>query len=142
MVAVTKMWDTPLARYRLGSVLIWVGVLTWVPYIFLRVTDIDPSPLWFLPFHLVGVIGGSRLRSFARKEMGIKPARRNPWRVLGHGLIWAGVGVWAIYFYLKLIAGASVDAIDFLPYHLAGVLSGIVFLLTSYLVSRKNDIKV
>lgn len=54
----------------------------------------------------------------------------------------AGHGVCMIYFYLKLVAGESVDAMDFLRYHLTGVLGGIALLLTSYLVSRKNDVEV
>ena len=66
MVTVAKLFSTPLTRYRLGSALIWVGVLTWTPYIFLRVTGQVTSPFLFLLFHLVGVVGGSRLRSHVR----------------------------------------------------------------------------
>jgi hypothetical protein len=32
-----KMFDNPLIRYRLGTALIWLGVLTWAPFIMLRI---------------------------------------------------------------------------------------------------------
>lgn len=57
MVTDKNFFDTPLARYRLGVFLIWVGVLSWAPFILLRIAGQKPSPLWFLPFHLLGVIG-------------------------------------------------------------------------------------
>jgi len=138
MVTEGKLFSSPRARYRLGSVLIWLGVLAWTPYIFLRVTGISTSPFWFLPIHLVGVIGGSRLRSSARAELGLHRVKRDPWRILGHGSIWLGVGVWIPYFYLKLILGAAVNVMDFLPYHLTGVLGGVLLLIIGSFVSRRE----
>lgn len=38
---------TLLTRYRLGTVLIWVGVLTWVPFIILRTMGQNQSIFWF-----------------------------------------------------------------------------------------------
>lgn len=129
-------------RYRLGTALIWLGVLTWAPFIVLRIAGEKPSLFLFLPFHLMGVIGGSRVRSMARRELGIDAPKKNVLRSAGHGLVFLGILVWLPYFYLKLIAQQPVDVMDFLPYHLTGVLGGITFLGTSYLMSRKADVKV
>lgn len=137
MVTGEKMIDTALSRYRLGTVLIWLGVLTWLPFIVLRIAGEKPSLFWYLPFHLLGVIGGSRLRSLARKEMGELTPKRNRLRVIGHSLIYAGILVWAPYFYLKLIALQSVDVMDYLPFHLTGVLGGVLCIALSYLFGRK-----
>ena len=142
MIAEKKIMDTVFARYRLGTMLIWLGVLTWLPFIVLRIAGGRPSLFWFLPFHLMGVIGGSRLRSLARKEMGELAPKKNILRMIGHALIYAGILVWAPYFYLKLFVQQPVNVMDFLPYHLTGILSGILFLGISYLVNRKNALRV
>ena len=141
MVSDEKIIKTVLTRYRLGNVLIWLGVMTWLPFIVLRIAGEKPSLFWFLPFHLIGVVGGSRLRSLARKEMGALAPKENLLRIIGHGLIYTGILVWAPYFYLKLIAQQPVDVMNFLPYHLTGVLSGILFLGLSYLINRKDALK-
>jgi hypothetical protein len=52
--------------------------------------------------------------------------------MIGHGLIYAGISVWLPYFYMKFAAHQPVEAMDFLPYHLTGILSGIAFLILSY----------
>jgi len=137
MVTVSKLFNTPSARYRLGSALIWVGVLTWAPYILLRLTGQDTSPFLFLPFHLVGVVGGSRLRLCARKEMGISKAKKNLFRVIGHMMVWVGVSVWVPYFYMKLIMHAPVVVMNYLPYHLTGVLGGVLMLIIGWWVDRR-----
>ena len=142
MVTEEKILNMALARYRLGNVLIWLGVLTWTPFIVLRIAGEKPSILWYLPFHLAGVIGGSRLRAFARREMGVLPPKKDRLRVIGHGLIYIGILVWVPYFYLKVTTQASVDVMNFLPYHLTGVLGGITLLVISYLISRKDDVEI
>lgn len=139
MVTDKKMINTALPRYRLGNVLVTLGVLTWLPFIVLRIAGETPSLFWFLPFHLAGVIGGSRLRSLARREMGASAPKRNILRMLGHGLIYAGILVWLPYFYLKLSTSSAVNVMDYLPYHLSGVLGGILVLGLSYWVSRKAE---
>lgn len=141
MVTEEKITDMVLARYRLGTVMIWLGVLTWLPFIVLRIAGEKPSLFWFLPIHLIGVVGGSRLRAYARKEMGTPPPKNGRLRVIGHGLIYIGILVWAPYFYLKVTTQAAVDVMDFLPYHLTGVFGGIVLLGISYLIAQKNDVK-
>lgn len=138
MVSDMKISNTALRRYHRGSVLIWLGVLTWLPFIVLRIIGEKPSLFLFLPVHLIGVIGGSRLRSKARREMTLSAHPRKKMQVLGHGLIYAGILVWAPYFYMKLIVQASVDVMDYLPFHLAGVLGGILCLVISYLASQKS----
>jgi len=70
---------------------------------------------FFLSFHLIGVVDGSRLHSLARKEMGTLAPTKNILRVIGHGPIYVGILDWAPYFYLKLVAqqellGASLEA--------------------------------
>ena len=61
MVTQEKSISNVVLRYRLGTILIWLGVFTWAPFIFLRAIGEKPVFLLFLPFHLIGVIGGSRL---------------------------------------------------------------------------------
>jgi hypothetical protein len=139
MVAEERTANSALLRYRAGLVLIWIGVLTWLPFILMRASGHKPSLFWFLPFHLVGVIGGSRLRKMAREEMGAGAPKKNAFRTMGHGLIFLGIMVWGVYFYLKLVAGQPVDVGDFLPYHLAGIFGGIAFLVIGYFVNRSTS---
>jgi polyferredoxin len=136
MVTDEKIYSAALTRFRLGSVLIWLGVLTWLPFIVLRIAGEKPSLFWYLPFHLVGVLGGSRIRSLARGELGLAVPNKNAMRTAGHSLIFLGILVWLPYFYLKLIVQQPVDVMDFLPFHLTGVLGGIGLLLLNYLVGR------
>jgi hypothetical protein len=69
MVTDEKNNNVALMRYRLGIVWIWLGVLVWAPYIVLRIIGEQPSVNLYLPLHLIGVMGGSRLRAIARKEV-------------------------------------------------------------------------
>ena len=139
MVVEEKTTNWILFRYRAGLALIWVGALTWLPFILMRANGLKPNILWFLPFHLTGVVGGSRLRKMARQEMGADAPKKNAFRTIGHTLIFLAISVWGVYFYLKLALGQPVDVGDFLPYHLTGIFSGIVFLLVGYLVNRRDS---
>jgi hypothetical protein len=138
MVTEEKFQNTALLKYRLGSVLIWLGVLTWLPFIMLRIAGDKPSLFWYLPFHLVGVIGGARLRAAGRKGLNIILPKKNIFQLLGHGMIIAGILVWAPYFYMKAIH-LPVEVMNFLPYHLIGVFGGIVLLGINYLLRNKTD---
>ena len=138
MVTDEKIYSVTLMRFRLGNVLIALGVLTWLPFIILRFVGEKPSLFWYLPVHLVGVIGGARLRAYARKEMGMPPAKKSLLPMLGHGMILLGVLVWAPYFYLKLVAQQDVYVVNFLPYHLLGVLGGVLILGLGYFSYRKG----
>lgn len=128
-------------RYRLGNVLIILGALTWVPFIVLRIAGEKPSLLLYLPFHLLGVLGGSRLRASARREMGGLPAKKYPLQIIGHGMILLGILVWTPYFYLKAVQ-QPVEVMDYLPFHLAGILGGVTVLAIHHWISRRNDWKV
>jgi len=130
--------NSALMRFRLGVVLIWLGVLTWMPFIVLRITGEKPSLFMFLPFHLIGVIGGSRVRSLARRELGLAAPKKDVWRSIGHAMIFLGILVWLPYFYLKLVVHQYVDVINFLPFHLTGIFGGIAFLGISYWFNRRE----
>lgn len=136
MVTEERASSSALFRYRAGLALIWIGVLTWLPFILIRASGTKPSIFWFLPFHLLGVVGGSRLRKIAREEMDADAPEKNVFRAIGHSLIFLGILVWGVYFYLKLVASQPVDVSDFLPYHLTGIFAGIVFLGIGFFVDR------
>jgi hypothetical protein len=138
MVTDEKIYNAALIRYRLGSVFIWLGVLVWAPFIILRIMGEQPSMSLYLPLHLLGVMGGSRLRAFARKGLGMPPPKKTRLQLLGHGVIWAGILVWAPYYYFMVVLGQPVDVMDYLPYHLIGVLGGIVFLMVDYLILKRS----
>lgn len=128
-----------LQRYFFfGTLLIWLGVLIWTPFIVLQIAGQQPSFLLFLPFHLIGVIGGARLRSFARKQMGLPSPKRNPLQIIGSILIVLGILTWVPYFYLKAFTQTPVNVMNFLPFHLTGVLGGVLLLAINHLSLRKN----
>ena len=138
MVTQEKLISNVVMRYRFGTILIWLGVLVWIPFIFLKTIGEQPSFLLFLPLHLFGVIGGARLRSIARKELGLIPNKANTLTTAGHLMIFLGILVWAPYLYLKLVMGQSVGVMNYLPYHLSGVLGGVsLHILNSFINHRK-----
>ena len=138
MVTQEKIISNVVLRYRLGTILIWLGVFTWLPFIFLRAIGEKPQFLLFLPFHLIGVVGGSRLRSIARKELGLPATEKNMLVIAGHSMILLGILVWAPYLYIKLVMGKSVEVMNYLPYHLAGVLSGVLLHILNYVLGRNR----
>ena len=140
MVTEENIISNVITRYRLGTLLIWLGVFTWAPFIFLRAIGEKPAFMLFLPFHLIGVIGGARLRSLARKELGMMPAKKNSLHMAGHILILLGILVWAPYLYLKLALGQPVEVMDFLPFHLTGVLGGVLVHLIAYVIERQHTV--
>lgn len=139
MAIIEKTNSAALMRYRLGNLLIALGVLTWLPFIILRIAGETPSLFLFLPFHLLGVIGGSRLRAYARKEMGTSPAKKSLLQKLGHGLIFLGILAWTPYFYIKFATTQPVDVMNYLPYHLTGILSGVTLLVIHFFTSKKDE---
>ncbi len=138
MVTEEKLISSVVMRYRSGMILIWLGVFTWAPFIFLKAIGEKPSFLLFLPFHLFGVIGGARLSSIARKELGLIPNKKNYLTLAGHLMIFLGVLVWVPYFYLKLVMGQSVEVMSYLPYHLSGVLGGVSLHILNYFIERRR----
>jgi len=133
MLKVRKPCFAAPAQYRLGTVMVWVGVFCWVPYLVLHILGEKPSFLWFLPFHLLGVVGGAHLRRLARKSMPAMPEKKGVYRLVGHSLIFLGVLVWAPYLYLRYAAHQPVTVMGFLPFHLAGVLGGLIILGVGFL---------
>jgi hypothetical protein len=142
MVTQEKLISNVVMRYRLGLIFVWLGVLVWAPFIFLRASGERPSFLLFLPVHLIGVIGGSRLRSAARKELGLTPPKRKLLNVAGHCMILLGILVWAPYLYLKLVMAQPVEVMNYLPFHLTGVLAGIFLHILSYGMERFSREKI
>ena len=134
-----KIIDHIVLRYRLGTLLIWMGVLTWAPFILLKAIGENPSFLFFLPFHLAGVIGGARLRSVARRELDLSPPKRRFLPMAGHIMILLGILVWVPYLYLKIIMGQDVEVMTYLPFHLTGVLGGVVLHLLNYMMERRRQ---
>lgn len=126
-------------RYRLATTLIWAGVLTWVPFLLLRSLGQKPPLFWFLPIHLVGVVGGARLKASANREMGTALPKKTPLRTFGRLLVLTGILVWVVYFYLKLVAHAPVEVSQFLPYHLTAMLNGVAVLLLDFLIDRRKS---
>jgi hypothetical protein len=55
-------------------------------------------------------------------------------------LILLGILVWAPYLYLKLALGQPVEVMDFLPFHLTGVLGGVLLHVLSYLIERQRNL--
>jgi hypothetical protein len=138
MVTEEKLISTVVMRYRWGTTLIWLEVFTWIPFAFLKAIGENPSFFLFLPFHLFGVIGGARLRSIARKELGLLPTKKDSLGMAGRLMIFLGILVWVPYLYLKLVMGQSVEVMNYLPYHLTGVLGGVSLHILNYFIQRRR----
>ena len=141
MVTEDKIINSIMLRYRLGTILVWLGVFTWAPFIFLRAIGEKPAFLLFLPFHLIGVVGGSRLRAQPRKQLGMEAPRNNLLHTAGHAMIILGILVWTPYLYLKLVMGQPIEVINYLPFHLIGVLGGVFLHAMSYVLERYRNRK-
>lgn len=114
-------------RFTAGTIMIWLGVLAWIPFFVLLANGQRVSIFPFLGAHLVGVLGGAALRSNADRMMGVdrsksRQGRRR--RIAGTIMIYLGVLAWAPYFYLKNVLGQDVAIGPFLAAHLTGVLGG------------------
>jgi hypothetical protein len=131
-----------ITRYRLATILIWVGALTWVPFIILRFAGERPNIFWFLPFHLLGVVGGSRLKAAARRDLGAATYQKTRLRTLGHILVFTGIMVWVVYFSLKLVVHLPVEVGQFLPFHLTAMLSGVIILFLNFWRERRKNLKI
>ncbi|HLF27113.1 MAG TPA: hypothetical protein VJG32_12310 [Anaerolineae bacterium] len=115
-------------RRTLGTVLIWIGVLVWVPFLASVTSGQELSIIPFLAAHLTGVLSGWWLRSSADRLEGIDPSRDMHGRrrkLVSRILIYLGVLAWAPYLYLERILGEDVNIAPFLAAHLTGVLGGV-----------------
>jgi hypothetical protein len=64
------------------------------------------------------------------------PPGRRSLHTVGHSLILLGISVWLPYLYWKLVLGQPVDVMEFLPFHLTGVLGGVLVHLLSFVMER------
>ena len=76
--------------------------------------------------------------SIARKELGLIPNKKNTLTIAGHLMIFLGILVWTPYLYLKLFMGQSVEIMNYLPYHLTGVLGGVFLHILNYFIERRR----
>jgi hypothetical protein len=108
--------------------LIWLGVLAWLPFLYLLASGKDPSIYPFLSVHLLGVLGGTRLRAATDPEKRTK--RHHPLQRVGRIMIILGVIAWVPYIYQKSLLGTPTEIAPFLATHLTGVLGGSALLLS------------
>jgi len=118
---------TPNNRRTVGTILIWLGVLVWAPFLASITSGQAVSIFPFLAAHLAGVLGGWWLRSSADRLEGIDAAKSTHGRrrkIASRILIYLGVLAWAPYLYLTQVLGQETNITPFLAVHLTGVLSG------------------
>ncbi len=120
-------------RRIVGTILIWLGVLVWAPFLIAVTTQPAVSIFPFLAAHLIGVLGGWWLRRSADRIQGLEPpssvqGRRR--KIASRILIYIGVLAWTPYLYLEQVLGQDVEIGPFLATHLAGVLSGVALRLS------------
>lgn len=123
----------PENRRTVGTILIWVGVLAWAPFLAAVAAKQAVSILPFLIAHLSGVLGGWWLRRSADRAEGIDRARDihgQRRKLASRILIYLGVLAWAPYIYLDRIVGQDLEIGPFLAVHLTGVLSGVALRLS------------
>ena len=116
---------------KIGNVAVMMGVVAWVPFIFLVASGQEPPIYPFLAVHLIGVISGARLRAQANSTAAGKKPRR---AIIGRILIILGVLAWAPYLYQTEVLGHAVEMRPFLVLHLTGVLGGLLLILSVPLV--------
>jgi hypothetical protein len=115
--------NDPQKLHKYGTILLWGGILVWLPYFALRMVGESPSLMAFLPFHLVGVIGGARLRTTANRQLGKPIEKRKGYKLVAHILVIASLLVWIPYYAFKL-TGQPVELAPYLTLHLIGIISG------------------
>jgi hypothetical protein len=113
-------------RKNIGMLLIWLGVSSWLPYLYLLAEGRNPLIYPFLAVHLTGVIGGSRL---GKSRSPIHTSKMHLRRqIVGRVMIVLGVAAWAPYLYQKELLSQSVEITPYLIVHLIGVLGGSLML--------------
>jgi hypothetical protein len=123
---------------KFGTILIVIGMLAWVPYFLLRINGESPSLLVFLPFHLLGVVGGARMRKTANKQLDIPIEKRKGYKRIAHYLVIASLLVWIPYSALKF-SGRPVELSPFLTVHLVGILGVTGLLVTGTAVKYIHE---
>ncbi len=113
---------TSTNQRALGNVLIWIGVLAWVPFLVLVGTSQQVSIFPFLGGHLLGVLVGGWLRKNADRLEGLdrfesQQGRRR--KLISKVMIYLGVLAWAPYFYVEKVLGQDLAIGPFLAIHSA-----------------------
>ena len=126
---------TPGQLSKIGNTLIWIGVLAWLPFFALRMAGGKPPVMAFLVLHLVGVIGGSRV-----KKIGVPaPKVRPKYQVVAHSLIFIGVLMWVPYAYLKVAHPETANVTPYLVLHLSFIFPAIIILYGGKLFSALKE---
>ena len=131
-----------ISRVQIGRMLVWLGVLTWVPYILLTIAGRSLPILPFLMVHLTGVIGGTMLRRSDIRSTPEKSRSRMPLqRRISNALLLIGIIIWGVYFLMKSSLGEHIEIMPFLIIHLSGIFGGILlrFNFNSMRVFRNQD---
>lgn len=105
-----------------------LGVSAWAPFLLLVARGQEPAIYPFLVVHLIGVIGGSRLRALTTPVRHRRP-RRQVW---GRVLIIFGVLAWVPWLYQTELLGREPGITLYLALHLTGVLSGLALLISDF----------
>jgi hypothetical protein len=63
----------------------------------MRIIGESPILMMYLPFHLLGVIGGARMRTNADKQLGKPVEKRKGYKRIAHYLVIASLLVWILY---------------------------------------------
>ena len=113
-------------RKKIGNLLTLLGVLAWVPFLYLIAIGQEPSIFPFLIVHLTGVLIGSQLRRSASPSRG----KLSRLQLIGRIMIILGVIAWAPYLYQKELLGQPIVITPYLTVHLTGVLGGIALMLS------------
>lgn len=120
-------------RRTVGTIIIWLGVLVWAPFILLVTSKQEVTIVPFLALHLSGLLGGWWLRQSADRLEGIVQTNSTKGRrrkIASRILIYLGVLAWVPYLYLDKIVGVDMQIGPFLAAHLTGVLSGVALRLS------------
>ena len=124
---------TPNNRRTVGTILIWLGVLVWAPFLASVAAGQEVPIFPFLAAHLAGVLAGWWLRSSADRMEGVhqvESMRGRRRKIASRILIYLGVLAWAPYLYLTQVLGQETNITPFLAVHLTGVLSGVALRLS------------
>jgi hypothetical protein len=109
-------------KSKIGQVLIWIGVSTWIPYFYLLIIG-KALPLYvFLPIHLAFVLSGVRLRKSSENEETDQQPKKS--RQVSQVLLYIGMAAWLPYFYVHYYYQLDVGHTPFLILHLVGMLGG------------------
>lgn len=116
-----------VTKKGVGRLLVWLGVLAWVPYILLAIIGRSPSMVPFLAIHLTGVIGGSKLR-----RSGESTSQNHSYSIganqqrISNALLLIGILIWAPYFLIKSFLSEQIQILPFLIIHLSGIIGGML----------------